>query len=435
MAEPAGDLIYWADDVPVFVPAGGSVPRKVDVAIVGAGYTGLTAALHLARAGRSVAVLEAGPIGSGASGRNGGLVGPSFHKLGMAGLAARYGEAKATALAREGMLALDHFQRIVADEGIDCALQLNGRFRGAVTTADYDATARECERLHDAVGPPFEMIPRSAQLNEIGSAFYQGGVVYHRDGGIHPLWLLNGLAERAQAAGATLHPGCRVTGIAAGEVRHDGGMLEAGAVMVATNAYGVRATDSLRRRVVAIRTGAVATEILPPALMARLTPKGRVFGESARVFMWFRPTPDGRRFIFGGRIGPTHGSAAARRSALRRSALRVFPDIEPCAMTHVWGGNVAYSVDHAPHLGQIDGVWYAGGYCGSGVMRSLWFGSKIARRILGQPDADTAFDDLPCRPIPFGLLADVGARAVTQYHAFQDWRSMRDRTRPKVTVP
>ena len=183
------------------------------MAVVGAGFTGLRAALELARGGRSVAVLEARDIGHGASSRNGGMVGPSFHKLGMAGLTSAYGEAKAAAIMREGMLALDHFEAFVADEGIDCALTLPGRFRGAPTAASYEATARECERLSKAVGLPFEMIPPERQREHIGSDFYRGGVLYLRDGGIQPRLLVEALASRAEAAGAMLFENTPVAGL------------------------------------------------------------------------------------------------------------------------------------------------------------------------------------------------------------------------------
>lgn len=432
MTDPA-ERIFWTDGRPAYAPRPAPMPARIDVAVVGAGFTGLAVAMHLARAGRSVAVLEAQEIGHGASSRNGGLAGPSFHKIGMTGLTARYGAGKAAAIMGEGMRALDHFEAFIADEGIDCGLRMTGRFRGAVTAADYEATARECERLSKAVGLPFEMVPRARQRDEIGSDFYRGGVVYPRDGGLQPRLLLEALAARAEAAGALLFPGTPVVGIAhdGGDavLRHPGGTLRARDVVIATNAYGGAEGKTLASRVVPILTGAAATEPLPPELMAELTPKGRAFTESRRVFMWFRPTPDGRRFIFGGRIGPMRGDPARRAAAVRASAVRVFPQLEDVAFTHLWTGRVAYTADHAPHMGKIDGVWVAGGYCGSGVTRSLWFARNLALRIQGLPGGETAFDDLPFPPVPLRRLAPLGALALTRWHALRDAAVLARRTR------
>lgn len=428
------ESIFWADGRPAYVPRPAALPARVDVAVIGAGFTGLAIAMHLARAGRSVAVLEAQGIGHGASSRNGGLVGPSFHKIGMTGLTARYGPDKATAIMGEGMRALDYFEAFIADEGIACSLRMTGRFRGAVTTDDYDAMGRECDRLSKAVDLPFEMIPRSRQRAEIGSDFYRGGVVYPRDGGLDPRLLIDALAQRAEGAGALLFPGTPVTGIARDGrdtvLRHPGGTLRAAQTVIATNAYGGAEGKALSSRIVPILTGAATTEPLPPALMAELTPKGRAFTESRRVFMWFRPTPDGRRFIFGGRIGPMGGDPARRAAAVRTSATRVFPQLADVDFTHLWTGRVAYTADHAPHMGHIDGVWIVGGYCGSGVTRSLWFARNLAQRIQGLPGGETAFDDLPFPPVPLRRLAPLGARVLTRWHALRDAVALarRDRT-------
>lgn len=424
----SGEHIYW-DEVPAPDTGTSPLPATCDVAIIGAGYTGLSTALHLARAGRHVVVLEAGGIGAGASSRNGGMVGPSFHKLGSAGLQARYGADKTLAIMREGMNALDHFEQFVAAEQIECDLQMCGRFRGARTVADYDATARECEWLNSNLGLPFEMIPKAAQYREIGSDFYQGGVVYSRDGGIHPRKLVVGLAKRALEAGVQIVPHCPVTAIqresTGTALQTSQGVLSAADLVMATNGWSDRRTPQVHNRIIAIPTAGVATQELPTQMMANLTPKGRMMGESGRVFMWFRPTPDGKRFIFGGRIGTPGGPIAKQQRAFAASARRVFPQLAEVEFSHVWSGNVAYTADHSPHLGKIDGVWFAGGYCGSGVTRSLYFGMKLARKILGQKGAETAFDDLPFPRVPFKPFSAQAAALMTKYYSYLDARDLR----------
>lgn len=423
-----GEQIYWQAPDPGETGSE-TAPERVDIAVIGAGYTGLSVALHLAQAGRTVAVFEAGGIGAGCSSRNGGMVGPSFHKLGSAGLIARYGEAKTLAIMREGIHALDYFEAFIAGNALECDLQMRGRFRGARTLADYDAIGRETDWLSRNLGLPVAMLPRAEQGQEIGSTFYHGGAVYQRDGGVHPRKLLIALAQTARAAGVLIVPHCPVSAM-----RREGtetalqtphGSVIAKDVVVATNAYADRRTPAMHRRIVTLRTAAAATEELPPHLMEELTPQKRMFGESGRVFMWFRPTPDGRRFIFGGRIGRPGGSVKNQRKAFAHAITRVFPQLGDVHLSHVWSGDVAYTPDHSPHLGFVDGVWLAGGYCGSGVTRSVYFGMKLARKILNAQGGDTAFDDLPFQRVPFKPFSDRAANAMTKWYAYLDSRDLR----------
>jgi glycine/D-amino acid oxidase-like deaminating enzyme len=146
----------------------------------------------------------------------------------------------------------------------------------------------------------------------------------------------------------------------------------------------------------------IATEPLPPDLMARLMPKGRVYGDSRRIVAYYRPSPDGRRILFGGRATGLRDNPEKNASLLRRSLLEIYPDLMDTKISHVWSGLVAYTFDHAPHIGQHDGLDYAMGYCGSGVARATYFGQKLGHKILGQEEKGrTAFDDLPFQTKPF----------------------------------
>ncbi|MFD0860105.1 NAD(P)/FAD-dependent oxidoreductase [Roseovarius aquimarinus] len=426
----SGERIYWLNDDqarPEAAPQ--NLPAKVDVAVVGAGYTGLTAALHLARAGRNVVVFDAVAVGHGASSRNGGMVGPGLHKLGITGLVNTYGEARAIAILGEGLRALDHLQTFLEEERIECDLTLAGRFRGARTPAHYGASARECDWLRAKIGLPSYNVPKAEQRAEIGSDFYHGGVVYVRDGGVHPRKLLLALVDKAFEAGVRILAPCAVTGLRRGlggtEVQTDQGVLNAREVVLATNGYSDRRSAVLNCRVVPIETGACAVGPLTPEQMAELTPKARMHGETGRIFMWYRPTPDGRSFIFGGRFGAGGASLAAREAAFRRSITRVFPQLADAPLSHVWSGQIAYTADHSPHLGQVDGVWLAGGYCGSGVTRAIYFGTKLARRMLGQSDSETAFDALPFNSVPFRPFAPWGAGMLVRWHQMKDNRDLR----------
>jgi glycine/D-amino acid oxidase-like deaminating enzyme len=237
---------YWwdsgADGKPLKLdPLAASVneiPSHADCVIVGAGYTGLSAALTLARAGRSVVVLDACHPGYGCSGRNGGLIGPSFHKLGLSGLKAKLGEAKATAIIRESMDILAWLKQFILHEGIECGLAQTGRFRGAVAEKHYDELARQAENLCKAVDLSFEMVPQTSQRDHIGSDYYKGGIVYHQDGHLHPGLYLKGLAKLALKAGAGIFAPAAVEQINPGKdgysVRAGDASIQCGEVLIAT---------------------------------------------------------------------------------------------------------------------------------------------------------------------------------------------------------
>ena len=195
---------YWWEQSPLEVPRATNQPAKADVAIVGAGYTGLNAALILARAGLSVVVFEAGQLGEGASTRNGGMVGPSFHKLGIEGLKAMYGEATTNEILRESVGFVDFLESFLKTENIDADFAQHGRFRGALKPAHYDAMARQLEGLQKTCNVSGHMVPKSEQASETGSTRFFGGVVYNQDAGLHPAKYHTGLAQRVRHAGVII---------------------------------------------------------------------------------------------------------------------------------------------------------------------------------------------------------------------------------------
>lgn len=393
---------YWWDDpaykaVQRAEPAE-QLPGAFEVLIVGAGYTGLSAALTLARAGREVVVIDAQAIGFGCSARNGGNIGPSFHKLGMAGLTHAFGTTKAHALLHESMNTLEYLKNLIATEQIDCGLHLNGKFSGAPTPKRYDTAAREAELLNKAVGLEFEAVSQADQRNEIGSDRYHGGIVYPNDGHLHPGRYLAGLAERVLAEGVRIFAPARMTGVKRDgksfEVDVGGQRVRADQVLIATNGYSGPELPFFQKRVIPIRSAMIATEPLPTSVMDELSPKGRSFNEMSRVVLYFRPSPDRNRMVFGGRTFDQADRPNRYAPDLKRLMTRIFPQLNDSAITHTWSGTVAYTFDHTPHLGTHDGLHYAMGYCGSGVGRSTYFGHKAALKILGSKDGKTELDGL-----------------------------------------
>ena len=392
---------WWEHAAPTATPTP-ALPIRADVAVVGAGYTGLSAALTLARAGRSVVVLDAGLPGIGASSRNGGMLGdwlkPSFDTL-----TRRYGRARA--LIAEAREALDFLGHFIADEGIVCDFSHCGGFTGANTAHQYEAMARDTEALSRSIGLEGEMVPKSEVRNEIGTDLYHGGRVMHRRAGLHPARYHAGLLARVRAAGVTVAGDSPVTALERNgtgfRVSMPGATLGVRDVVVATNGYTGAVTPALRRRVIPVTSYMIATKPLSPNLMATLMPKGRMLSDSNRLLCYFRPSPDNTRILFGGRpaytdIGP---DMAAQR--LSRYMTRIFPELKDVELTHSWFGYIAYTFDRLPHVGTRDGMHYAMGYCGSGVVMSTWLGRKAALRLLGKPEAKSAFADLEHPTSPF----------------------------------
>lgn len=403
---------WWWEAAPPEATPPAALPASVDVAIIGSGFTGLSAALTLAKAGRAVAVFDAGPLGFGASTRNGGQVGSGNQKFTVQQLIALYGEGRARALLNEGVAMLEYIAMLIEREGIACEFRRVGRFRGCMQPAHYESMARGMEDLKRFAGVDFEMVPRAEQHREIGSDRYFGGSVLPNDAALHPGRYHQGLVRSARAAGATLLAATPVTDVVRdGErltVTTPRGKVLARDVLIATNGYTGNALPWVRRRIIPIGSAIIATEELPAERVARLMPSGRVYGNTARVFHYFRPSPDGRRMLWGGRVGRLAAQdSTGAYSHLRKDMVAVFPDLAEVQVTHCWSGWIGYTFDTMPHLGCHDGIHFAMGYCGTGVSRATYFGHKVALKILGSAEGRTAFDDLVFPDHPFHFVTPL----------------------------
>lgn len=396
---------FWWDDAPREDTPFIQPPVKADVAIVGAGFSGLSTALVLARAGLSVVVFEAGQLGTGGSSRNGGMVGSSFHKLGLQGLKDAYGEEKTNAIVSESVGFVDFIEGFLKSENIDAEFKRVGRFRGAMLPDHFAKMVKELDIFRDKCGIRGFVVPPKDLPGETGSPRFHGGVVYDMDGGLHPAKFHNGLIANARAAGVTIIANCPVTGISKNGDNHTVstpyGTTVAQNIAICTNAYTGPQFPQLRRRILPMRSAMIATQELPADLMARLFPKSRVCGDSRRVVAYYRPSPDGKRILFGGRAARIKDTPQKNARQLHGALAHIFPELETTRVSHVWSGLVGYTFDHAPHVGEMDGMYYAMGFCGSGVARATYFGQKLGYKILGQVEKGrTAFDDLPFQARP-----------------------------------
>ncbi len=398
---------FWWDTVTMPAASPEPPPAGVDVAVIGSGFTGLSAARTLAKRGATVAVLEAHTIGWGASSRNGGMVLTGL-KVGAETLFARYGRDLTRRMFAASVAAIDCVERIVRDDAIECDFSRAGHLEVACKPAHYRHFAESAEVKAKEFNHAVRLIPRSELRSEIGSDIYYGGLVDEASAGVNPARYVAGLARAAQAAGATLHDQTRVEAVeregAGFNVRTGRGSLAARQVFVATSGHTGRATPRLQRKIVPIGSYIIATEPLPQALQREVSPRNRMIFDSKNFLYYYRLTPDGR-MLFGGRAGFfPETPAVVRESAglLQRGLLDVYPQLRPVKIAYAWGGTLDFAFDMLPHAGTLGGLHYALGYAGHGVALATYLGTKAAETICGDA-VENPFADLPFPGAPLGL--------------------------------
>jgi glycine/D-amino acid oxidase-like deaminating enzyme len=405
MAEPfAADFRaapYWWDAAEP-VDRETALPAEADVAIVGGGYAGLSAALTLRRLGHRPVVIDAERIGFGASSRNGGMVSGAL-KVTSGDLANKFGEAPGRAIAAAAAASLPFIEELISREAIDCDYLRCGRFVAAWTPGHFRALAEKVANVAEVTGLPAFMLPRARQREELGSDHYHGGMVAEATGSLHPAKYARGLADAAARAGATLVGGVRVQKIehsgSGARIATDRGEMRAGAVLVATNGYsrtpGQRsALPWLARRLVPVASYIIATEKLGRERVRTLFPNLRMITDTKRVLNYFRPSPDGERVLWGGRASFRNGGAPAVEAApaLYRAMTTVFPELRGVRITHAWTGYVAFTLDGLPHIGEHGGMHFAAGCQGSGVAMASWLGHQAALKLARAANAPFALD-------------------------------------------
>ena len=395
---------YWWEATPPSDAETGALPDDVDVAIVGSGYTGLHAAIQTARAGLGTVVLDAEAAGHGCSTRNGGQIStsvkPSYTKL-----AARHGPDLAKRLLQEGQASRDFTERFIAEEGLDADFRAVGRFHGAHLASSYDSLVRGLSAENPAFETGAYAVPRADMASELGTGAYFGGIVFPRHASLDPGKYHAELLRTAVAAGAILVPHCRVTELerqAGGfRLRTERGALSAGKVILATNGYSGPLAPWHRRRIIPIGSYVIATEEIPQDLMDRLFPTDRILSDTRRLVYYYRPSPDRRRILFGGRVSLDETDPRRSAPPLLRELVRLFPELEGTRVSHSWMGTVGYTFDTLMHAGQDKGLFHAMGYCGSGVGMAGYLGMRTGRAAAGIGDGRTAFDEIPFPTRPF----------------------------------
>jgi glycine/D-amino acid oxidase-like deaminating enzyme len=392
---------WWWDGFapPADPPA--ELPASAGTLIVGAGYAGIACALRLAEAGEDVLVLDAAALGFGASTRSGGQVSGGVN-VGKSPTRRPLPEARKGALLRDAAAGFTLFEELLSRHQIRCGYHRTGRINGFWAPQHERGWHSRVEDLNRYANADVRILSRAEFRQEIGSDFYHGGVSIGRAGHVQPAEFFGGLLGAARHAGARCHgetPVRAVRRVAGGYVVETArGNVDADRVVFAANAYvgshsrGLAA--DLRRGVVPVSTHMIATEELPGDLARSLLPTDRAISETCRVISHYRLSPDGRRLLFGSRA--TFFPAGERRTAelLYRGMLARFPQLAGTRITHSWGGKVAMTLDHLPHIGGGEGRYFVLGCNGSGVVMMTYLGHALAGKILAASAAPVnAYDD------------------------------------------
>ncbi len=416
---------YWWDAVPRPDLKGGELPSKADLLVVGSGYTGLCAALTAARGGRQTVVVDAEDAGYGCSTRNGGQVAEGIKPYSDE-LTKKYGAARAAAIEREGAQALQWIGEFVAEEKIDCAYNVCGRFHAAHSQRHFEEQQKQLSSASPGKSSDVYVVPRERLREELGTDAYYGGLVIPKHASLDPAKYHRGLLERAQSAGVDVVSHCRVNNITRTSggfrVETERGMVEADDVIIATNGYTSPLTPWQRRRVIPIGSYIIATEELSPDLMNRLMPQDRMISDTRKVVYYYRASPDRKRILFGGRV--SHSETDPRRSAplLHADLVKLFPELAETRISHSWVGFVAYTFDNLPHVGVHDGAHFAMGYCGTGVAMASYLGMRTGQKVLGQDEGQTAFDGMSFQTRPFYTGNPWFLGAAVRYYRWRDNR-------------
>lgn len=419
-----GDFkLLWeitAGAVPRYDPLRG--PTTCDVAVVGGGFTGLSAALALAGKGARVRLLEAGPVGFRASGRNGGQVVPGL-KPRADNIIEKFGTECGRRMLDFAHVAADRTFELVTRHGIDCDPTHNGWIQGAFSRKARE-NLRERAAVNAAHGADVAFLDEQQMAELTGSRYHHGGLIERRAGAVHPLKFARGLARAAADRGACIHeqsPVLRIEPAGTGwQLDTRNGRITAGKVILATDGYTGQLWPALHQSMVNVSSAMLATPRLPDALLKDILPARAGVSETRNITYYYRIDPSGR-FVIGGRGSRTDEPQETALRAIARATAERFPQLAGTSWEFAWAGRVALTMDDVPHLHQLaPGLWTSAGYCGRGVALAVCLGEMLAELACGVHEQDVPYPVTPLRRIPLHSLREVGKAGMIMYYRIKD---------------
>jgi gamma-glutamylputrescine oxidase len=415
-------------DAPVSTGAPLERDLSVEVAVIGAGYSGLSAAHALQKRGVQTVVLDANPVGWGASGRNGGVVSSKF-RLSFPAIERLHGIETAKTmhhLAHDGVRVVEQF---IDEFKLGRArFEHTGSLRCAHTERAFASIRAEAEWVKQKLGDTTMTVQSRAEVeHETGSKAFVGGVLSADAGTILPLEYVRGIAAGLTRRKVDIYESTpvlemiRSSGSGGMTLRTPNGTVRAKQVIVGTNAYSnlTPATAAYQRELVPFRSAMIATERLPAGLDARLMVERRSYTETRRMMKWFRKV-DGR-MLFGGRDAFGKEGQTTGFDALRRAMVELFPDLASVRVEYQWSGYVGMTFNSLPHVGRSDDTTtFCLGYNGAGIAMASLLGQHAAALALGETPELSLLTASGLNPVPFHSLRAPGVRLVAAWYQFLD---------------
>ena len=386
--------------------------NETEIAIIGAGYTGLSAALHLSEKNKNIVVLDSENPGWGASGRNGGQVNPGL-KEDPDEIEAKFGVEVGRRIVEMSGSAPELVFSLIKKYNINCDPIRSGWIRAAHSE---DAFRKQVKRAKDwqSRGVPIQIL-NSTQIEQmIGTNEYCGGTLDPRGGNLHPLNYVLGLANAILSAGVTIYGQSKARKIVREDgayvIHTDNGVLRASKVLLCTNGYTDDLVPPLERTIIPVQSVQVATAPLSDNILKSILPGKQAPSDTRRSLLYYRLDSDGR-FIMGGRGAYTKRETLQLQEKLRLSAHRMFPQLKDVTWQHAWGGYIAITTDHYPHLNLLDEGMIAGlGYNGRGVAMATAMGKVMADWALNVTPDKLDFPLTLPRKIPFHKFSKLGVK-------------------------
>jgi len=393
---------YWWDLARPFSSVA-SLPARSDLVIVGAGLCGLSAALRALELGVRPLVLDVGFIGGEASSRSGAMV-SSGQKFLISGAAQSLGSEIVNELINVHADAFRYVRTLATKGGVEGQFRTSGRLFLAAVPEHFQRFAQHAEILNEIAQVTARTVCKQDLRSELASQRYYGGLLVEEFGGLHPSLFACNLAREVQRKGAELRSHTRVLAVKARGsefiVETDAGSVRAGQVLFATNGYTDNAMRLVRRRIAPVGSFMIATEELGTDQVAAAMPGLRMYSDTKRNLWFFRPSPDGKRILFGGRPGILPRAPRQAAIKLHQYMSLVFPSLHDVKITHAWTGTIAMTRRQVQHIGQRKGIWFAVGCNGSGVAIMPWVGRLAVERMLGTRTESTVFERIAFDVMP-----------------------------------
>ena len=397
-----------------------------DVAIIGAGFTGLSSSYFLQKLGYKTVVIDEHCVGWGGSGRNGSLMLVGF-KHSLVTIAKKYGIEAAKEMLHMSLDGIELVKQIVEDHEIECDLVNNGSFCAAFKPSHLEQLKHEQEFMFTKLNYENFIVEAKNSREEVNSPLYHGGIIDPNSYHFHPLNYAIGLAEAIESSGGRIYENSSAISIHHKEgkviIATPNGKVEAKEVVIATNGYTTPLVKKLYKSIIPVGSYMIATEPIEGNLADSLIPNQRGVFDTKKWLYYFRMSKD-NRLLFGGRVDFRAQENTDLFNRLHGNMLEVFPQLQNTEIELKWGGKLALTMDLFPHIGQTkEGIHFALGYGGHGVSLSTLMGNLVALNIHQKDRKRTQLEKLPLKEVPLHNQRVVVLNLIGSYFRFLDWIS------------